>query len=170
VKVSALLGLVLLASCGTPWDGDPELWGMALEVRPTQQNAAWVERDDLKPRVHAAVEQSAAYWGIAPHDLAGWRLLLTEGLLHCGSHTTANGCTTTGDRTIAITANYYVCIESSTLMHEIGHVALGGDSHHEDPRWHDDDAIKSLWQRMHGGLLPAPDCGGEPYTGQWQGF
>jgi hypothetical protein len=165
-----LVWVILLASCSARWEGDPELHGLALEIRLTQHNAAWVERDDLKPRLRAVLEASAAYWGIAPDDLAGWRLLLTEGLLACGERVDASGCTTTGDDTIAVTANYYACIESSTLMHEIGHVALGGDEEHRDPRWHDEAALEALWAQLHAGLAPAPDCGGEPYSGQWQGL
>lgn len=165
-----LVGLVLLGSCSAGESGDPELFGMELELRLTQHNSPWVEREDLKPRARAVIEAAAAYWGMDPVDLGGWRLLLTEGLMACGGHANANGCTTTGDRTIAVTANWFTCVESSTLMHEIGHVALGGDAGHDDARWHDDAALTELWDRLHARLAPAPDCGGEPYLGQWQGF
>jgi hypothetical protein len=162
--------LLVVAACEPRWDGDPRIYGLALDVELTQHNTEWVLGDDLKPRIRRVVEMAAAYWGSAPEAVAGWRLLLAEGLLACGSCSTANGCTTTDDRTVAITANFYLCIESSTLTHEIGHVALGGDARHEDPRWHDDDALRALWAAMHQGLPGAPDCGGEPYHGQWQGF
>jgi hypothetical protein len=164
-----LFGLVLLGSCGPGESGDPELYGMALELQLTQHNSPWVERADLKPRTRTVIEESAAYWGLNPDDLAGWHLLFTEGLLECGGHDDANGCTTDGDRTVSVTANYACCVESSVLMHEIGHVALD-DPRHEDPRWHDVAALTGLWNRLHAGLPAAPDCGGEPYLGQWQGF
>jgi hypothetical protein len=170
VKRLPLALLLLVSSCATRWDGDLALYGMALDVELPQHNATWVLRDDLKPRIRATIALSAQYWGIDPESVAGWRLVLTEGLLHCGSCSTANGCTSTGDSTVRITANYYVCIESSTLMHEIGHIALGGDSQHRDPRWHDDVAIQALWAELHAGLPGSPDCGGEPYRGQWQGL
>jgi hypothetical protein len=170
LRLPLLVLLLGLPACAVQWDGDPAIYGLDLDVALTQHNAAWTVRDDLKPRLRTVVAAAAAYWGIAPEAVAGWRLRLTEGLLECGGSSTANGCTTADDRTVTITANYFVCIESSTLVHELGHVALGGDSDHRDPRWRDSDALRALWADLHAGLAGAPDCGGEPYHGQWQGF
>jgi hypothetical protein len=161
--------LLVVSACAPRWAGDPQLYGMALEVQLAQGNAGWALRDDLRARVRRVIDLGAGYWGLAPADVAGWRLVLTEGLRECGASATANGCTTDDDRTVTVAANYTVCIESSALVHELGHVALG-DPEHRDPRWHDTDALRALWDDVHAGLAPAPDCGGEPYLGQWQGL
>ena len=156
-------------ACATRWEGDPEIHGFALDVELSQDNAKWVLRDDLRPRVRTVIEAAAAYWNADPDVVSGWRLRLAEGLVQCGDCSASNGCTTDDDRTVTIASNFYVCIESTPLLHEIGHIVLG-DPHHLDLRWLDDDAMREVWDRIHADLAGTPDCGGEPYNRQWQGF
>ena len=169
MRLVAAVLLVSAAGCAPSWPGDPELYGFDLEIDLTQHNAPWVLANDLKPRTRRVIELGAGFWDVAPDAVSGWRLLLTEGLMRCGSSATSTGCTTTGDQTVAITVNFSVCIESSALVHEIGHVALGGDPQHQDRRWQDDAALGALWAELHRALPDAPDCGGEAYRGQWSG-
>jgi hypothetical protein len=159
------LVLFALPACATTWPGDPEIGGLALEIQLPQGNADWPLHADLKPRILRTTEIAADYWGLPLAAVSGWRLVLTEGLLKCGSNTMANGCTTDEDHSITLSANYCICIESSALLHEIGHVAIG-DPPHSDPRWHDRERMGQRWKEAHEGLS---DCGGEPYYGQWEG-
>ncbi|HEY3357654.1 MAG TPA: hypothetical protein VGQ83_30660 [Polyangia bacterium] len=169
LRISVVAVALAASACASAWPADPQIYGFDLQVAP-QCKQDWPVREDLRPRLRRAVEMAAAFWGIEPSAVSGWRLLLNEGLVQCGSDAAATGCTTTKDQTVAIAADFYRCVESSTLMHEIGHIALDGDPEHRDPRWHDDAAMLALWTRMHEGLPEIPDCGGEAYRRQWQAF
>ena len=180
----ALVGLPL-SSCGTQqvWQGDPELYGVRLEVSGQRP---WTERADFTDRLRRVIELGAARWGIDPAELAGWRILFRErgaDGIACGGDRNPHidGCTDDADHTITITVDGWHCVEETPLAHEIGHVAMlrgaDGDPGHRDARWWDDSAWGKLWDTM-ADRLPSPDgavarCfvkGSYPRVERWTGL
>lgn len=131
-------------SSGCGWTPDPEIHGAHLDTDDCQ--SAVCKDPNLKARIKKTIEVSADYWG-APYDvLEGWKIRLIDNETSPGH----NGHTNWLNMTIDVS----VCpdcvgmggweIETSSLLHEVGHVVLpGGDIYHWDAKWYDDEDF--LW-------------------------
>ena len=126
----------------------------------------WVTAPGVRERTIAVAEAAAQVWGGADFGnvTIRWVYVVTD----CGGNGSdiVLGCTREEgypwdrETTISVTPMAGACPEATALAHEIGHVALGAEHGHDDPRWRD----AAFWQRMIDALAPlTPD---DPWC-QW---
>jgi hypothetical protein len=137
---------VLLAAC-SPGEPAP----LRVEVATTEARATWLQDPDLEGRTLAVAKIAAEQWGSA--DLDGWTVRFVTEIERCGTLASGDqaimGCTDQDRRTIQVRIDAELpCVESTALLHEIGHVALPNDQGHSDPRW----SSGQFWYGMLGAL------------------
>jgi hypothetical protein len=94
----------------------------------------------------ATAKMAAELWGGDGIDLNGWKLQWMSGDWDCGTFHNAGGCTLFDSHVIqAVYDSTNDCPEVSSLAHEVGHIILGGDNDHKDPRWQDPAFGKKVW-------------------------
>lgn len=137
---------------GCGWTPDPELHGAHLD---TDDCHNFVCQDpQLRARVRKTIEVGADYWGVPHNILWGWKIRLVEQETSPGKignvdwlHTTIR--VSVGQPAFSGLSGYE--IETSSLLHEIGHVALPlGDPDHWDSKWYDDDDFEWALRRLVG--------------------
>lgn len=132
-----LAAAVLLGGCGacspTQWAGEPDVFGAHLVATPSAGD--YTKAPDFRPRVRAALKQTAAYFGRKPLDFAGLRIVVTD--VVDPARRDISGYFDPGDNTITVTylPGTTPCVEDLTLPHEALHYFLGGDPEHTDPKW-----------------------------------
>jgi hypothetical protein len=142
-----------------------DLFGMNLEVRSQQ---AWASDPELRPRLHALLEQSCAHMGLDPTLLYGMTLRIEDGEIACGSVAGARGCTWRDAGVISVSTLAWLstlprvpCVEDTPIPHELLHVNIG-DEDHLDPRWDSSVFWGPLWANVS-----RSDCSGEPANRIW---
>lgn len=132
------VGLLLCAACGgSPhWPEYPaDFYGADLVIE--QSDYVYTQRETYVPYLRSLVERTAAYYGHAPEDVAGLRIMIEPGQVSCGE-LTVNGCFTTDDNTVRIHSGYLsdmTCSDGALLPHELLHYFLHGDPGHTAPEW-----------------------------------
>jgi hypothetical protein len=149
-----MLVAALLVSCA-PYDGPPRV-----EVATEETGAAWLSDPRLDERTLAVAQVAARCWG-GGGDLAGWTIRFVGEIGSCGAAPAGariQGCTRAGDRIVDVRVDPgSPCVEATSLLHEMGHVVLGGDPGHADPRWSDGEFWSSLLSAV-GGEIPPDDA------------
>jgi hypothetical protein len=161
---SALLVALALAVACAPEHPD-DLFGMNLEIRSQQP---WASDPELRPRLHALLEESCAHMGLDPSLLYGMTLRIEDGEIVCGPVARARGCTWRDAGVISVSTLAWLstlprvpCVEDTPIPHELLHVAIA-DEDHLDPRWDSPVFWAPLWWEVS-----RPDCSGEPATLIW---
>lgn len=124
---------LLAAACG----GEPRPFDVRAELHGA--TAEWATAPELTPRTAEAVETTAAAWGRPVLDLHDLEIVYTDRLIDCGGKA-AVGCARGGEDGVwrlEVMVYGAPCLEATTLAHEVGHLVLGGDPQHRDPRWRD---------------------------------
>lgn len=140
-------------SLGCGWTPDPELYGAHLDTDDC--NLAACRDPALKEKMRKTIEVSADYWGVPYNILWGWKIRLVEGDAVPGR----SGHTDWLHVTIIVSVGHEYGggawgyndnqIETSSFLHEVGHVALpGGDPMHWDEKWYDDEAFLDALQQL----------------------
>jgi hypothetical protein len=156
------IALLLLAACGTTWEGEADIHGMHLVVDSTA--AAFQDSPELRMEIRDVVQAGALAWGHSPSDLAGWRLRIKDGLVWCGGDHGAGGCTDEDNRTITVTTTNSHDFAHSVFMHEMLHVFLKGDGDHSGKEWWECSTWVTLWFWAN-----ASDEFAVSYSGAWVG-
>jgi hypothetical protein len=133
----AIVALVLL-SCGK---------GADFYVHDTavvsDTGAPFAQHPDFPARLESTIDAALRYWGGSWSDLAGMTITLEDGpYLTCGGSDRSLGCFD-GNIRMATTdpgIGVFSCVETTVLVHEIGHAVIG-DRMHQDPRWMDFAAV-----------------------------
>lgn len=130
----AMVGLLLL-SCGK---GGPDFYVHQTAV-VNDTGAPFAGQSDFPARLESTVDAALRYWGGSWSDLAGKTITLEDGpYLTCSGSDRSLGCydgdirMVTRDPGIGV----FTCVETTVLVHEIGHAVIG-DRLHQDPRWMD---------------------------------
>lgn len=147
--------LLALAACeGAGRRGPP-----AVEVTATLDDDyyGWAHAPDVELRVLTTVTVAAAQWGGSERTLEG-AVFHVVGRVYedCGGNVSAcDAMASNGDNDVYVStrlgSGYSYCAELTPLAHEVGHIALGGDHDHRDPRWCD----LTFWTDMAEALRPA---------------
>jgi hypothetical protein len=120
---------------------------------------------DLRRQIRDATLVGALAWGHAPGELSGWRLVVRDGEVGCGSagdhH---NGCTDDSRRTITISTDGATHFAHTSFMHEVLHVFLAGDGDHSDTQWWDCPQWLDPWRWAN-----TQSDYAEYYRGDWVG-
>jgi hypothetical protein len=161
-----LLAVALaLAAAGCAPERPDDLFGLNLEI-DTQQ--PWASDPELRPRLHALIEESCAHIGLDPSALYGMTLRIEDGEIACGEVGRARGCTWREAGVISVSTLAWLsslprvpCVEDTPIPHELLHVRIG-DEDHRDPRWNDPLFWGPLWA-----TVSRSDCSGEPATLIW---
>jgi hypothetical protein len=144
---SALLALPLaLAACG----GAPD-WPLEVSSNIKAQEIVWAGDPGLQERTESAISTAASVWGDPGLPTTGVSVTYVDQIIDCGG-IRAIGCATgnsDGSWFLQIFASGAPCVEATTLPHEVGHIILGGDSHHTDPRWHDHAFWAEMAKQLH---------------------
>ena len=128
------VAVLALSACGSVEPGFT-VRDVTVTVRT---DAAFTRSQDFPARVESTVEAALAYWGGSWADLAGSAIVF-EGAAHvaCPGIGPSIGCYDGDIRVTTQDAGQTVaCVESTVLVHEVGHAVIG-DAGHEDPRWMD---------------------------------
>lgn len=112
---------------------------------------AWCEfplasADGLETEARRAMELAAEVWNVDPSDYTtGWVVSYCRGWFVCQGAGTAAwtyGCAQLDEELIRVAPGLDHCA-SGVLIHELGHLVVGGDGEHEDPRFASADALAS---------------------------
>jgi len=147
-RTSLVTAVVLLLGCAAP-----PTTGLQVVVAPHSAAApAWLADPSVGDRARTTSEIVVAAWHAPARRLDGYTLTLEAGAgtLDCGG-TPATGCTTVaggGGGTIVVEVGSAACVEVTVLAHELGHVALAGDSGHADARWYSADLGRQVAQAL----------------------
>lgn len=173
MKTLFLTLAVLVSACGRPqWPGDPELYGVDLQVEHGKGMAAYVDAPDFKSRVRNIIQQTAASIGRDPQELAGLRLVFVPTRFDCDVAPKAGcvGLYDSGENTMYVAASASLdtsprCPEDMQLPHEMVHYFIGDPDHHSAyfGTWY----FKDLWRTLHEGTECADFA--TLYVGQWSG-
>ncbi len=132
-RVAAVVGLVLL-SCGRGADFYVHRTAVVSET-----GAPFATHPDFPGRLESTIDAALRYWGGSWDDLAGKTITLEDGpYITCGGSDRSLGCYDGNIRMVTTDPGIGVfsCVETTVLVHEIGHAVIG-DRMHEDPRWMD---------------------------------
>lgn len=146
-------------SSGCGWTPDPEIHGAHLDNESAQ---SWTRDPDFKVRLRKTIEAGAEYWGQDPYILWGWKIQLQDHPVDCGVGGQNKGCVDWLHVIIKIDATDSLgAIESSALVHEIGHIAMpGSDPYHWDDKWWDREALASVYYKLVEDLKDDSGCVG----------
>lgn len=133
--------VAMLIGCGgrQHWTGDPDLYNVDLVIEADAD--PYTALPAYKPYLRAIIERTSLYFGYAPEDVAGLRILVSGHLYGCASRVTG-GCYDPASNTAMLTAGFggssipgrIRCTEGAVLPHELLHYFIG-DPQHSDARW-----------------------------------
>ncbi len=152
MKNALLLAALFLAACG----GAPDA-PLAVTSTLERPGASWASAGDLDARTEATIEAATEVWGAPGYSTSGVGVAFTDHLIDC-SGVRAVGCATGAPGQgwlVQVLVTGAPCVEATTLPHELGHLVLGGDSRHQDPRWRD----PAFWDAMDKALLAVSPSG-----------
>lgn len=132
-RAAATLVLVLL-SCGRGADFYVHDTAVVNETA-----APFARHTDFPARIESTIDAALRYWGGSWSDLAGKTITLEDGpYVSCGGSDRSLGCYDGNIRMVTQDPGIgtFSCVETTVLVHEIGHAVIG-DRLHEDPRWMD---------------------------------
>jgi hypothetical protein len=136
VGSSAKALLLSTIACAIACGDEPGFYVRGARV-VADTDAAFARRPDFPERIESTIDAALSYWGGDWRALHGRSITLTDApSVSCGGTASALGCY---DGDIRITTRdpgvgTFRCVEETTLVHEIGHAAIG-DPTHQDPRW-----------------------------------
>jgi hypothetical protein len=142
--------LLLLAGCGG--DSGPRVRPSNCET--TVAGACIVGASpNLDPQhLERQIRLSLAYWNAPEDALEGWAIVFSPDAVPCPTAPGA-GCTWwDGNKTIEVQALDAHCLETSQLVHEIGH-ALHHDGGHTGPWWNWTREQDETWE-----IVRSPDA------------
>jgi hypothetical protein len=137
-----------------------------------ETDAAFAQHPDFSARLENTIQAALDYWGGDWTDLEGATLTITDAPTVSCAGRQSLGCydqgalrVTTQDPSIGT----FSCVESTVLVHEIGHAVIG-DPSHEDPRWMEMDPLGQELSGRPGydssGSEPPPPC--QIYLSVWR--
>jgi hypothetical protein len=135
-----LVVLLLCAACGGPAPHWPEwpvgqFYGAQLVI---ESQLVYTQRDTYIPYLRSIIERTAAFYGHAPEEVAGLRIVATNGPIPNGQGAMVVGHFDPDQNTVLFRTGYepdMTCADGVLLPHELLHFYLHGDPTHSDPRW-----------------------------------
>lgn len=135
----------------------------------TQTAAPFAQRTDFPARLESTVDAALQYWGGSWRDLAGVTITVEDGpYLSCGGSNHSLGCYDGNIRMVTQDpgVGVFSCVETTVLVHEVGHAVIG-DRMHQDPRWMDfEDVAQALAGRVGYTADGEVDC--ELFVSVWR--
>jgi hypothetical protein len=102
--------------------------------------------DGLEAEARRAMEIAATLWDVDPSDYTtGWVVSYCRSWFVCqgaGAAAWTYGCAQLDRELIRVAPGLDGCA-TGVLIHELGHLVLGGDGNHEDPRFASADDLAS---------------------------
>ena len=159
----AVVGLALL-SCGKGADFYVHETAVVSDT-----GAPFAQHPDFPTRLESTVAAALQYWGGSWSNLAGMTITLEDGpYVTCGGSDRSLGCFDGNIRMVTRDPGIGVfsCVETTVLVHEIGHAVIG-DRMHQDPRWMDFAAVEAaLAGRVGYSVEGEVDC--DLYPSVWR--
>jgi hypothetical protein len=153
------LAALVLVACGADPAPEPDYFidGVGIKVEPGASD--WTQAADFRARVRTVAAVTMSYGGKSWDDLRGWVIVFRErrATIDCSKTSTpgaeTNGCT--HDSGWMEISTFTLSVESSSLVHEVLHAAIG-DGCHQDGRWRD-------FQPVMGALIESGALDGQSY-------
>lgn len=163
-----------MAEVGLAWKGESDIYGAHLYIR--DRSAPWTQDDRLlRAQVRHTIEVAAAYWGVSPHFVRGWRIEIKDGHASCPNwEGPVDGCTNDldtpsglpGRGTITVITGVATsmwsevrCFEETVFYHEMGHLRYPlGDPGHWSPGWRDHARQERFWYQAQEEAIAAGLC------------